>query len=137
MKKLNIKVIVLILLMLGGFILWFYNKNSTKITFNSEDPRISSIRINAPGTYGILTEDKNKINKIIKFLNSVSYYSGSDLELPSKDPDAMVFITDKEENVIDKISFYGDVVIYKKKKYKAPLFIYYRLERLCKSLGEK
>jgi len=136
-KKLIILGVLIPIISLSWII---YINLSSRITFNIESFKKNNYKIYFSNYYygsSVKIEDLERMQKAIKCLNSIKYFDGSNLKVGSESPDANVTILDKNNNVIDRMSFYGEIVIYHGKQYRIFFWEYFKLNNLSKSLDKK
>lgn len=133
MKKKTIKIITIFGVIC---ISWNVGLNlfTHKLTVTSDN--IYEIRMNGFG--GIDTQDKNKINKIVKYLNKFRYLKKESDDIHNEGPDISMVMINKEGIIIDRVEFFGNIVRYKDNDYKIfPAMNYNSFERFNNRLDEK
>ncbi|MFZ5988497.1 MAG: hypothetical protein ACOYWZ_15420 [Bacillota bacterium] len=122
--------IICILLSIGAIMVCLYKTKIENIKFNADE--IYRVNIIGCGSIGLNTDDKVKITQVVKYFNSIVYYKKSKPQTHNNSPEAKVVFFDKNDKILDKIEFYGDLVEYHNSQYRVILFMDYdKLENLC------
>lgn len=119
-----------------ALLLLVYKKATTKIILNSSN--FQKTYIAGFGSIGMNTEDKKKIETVVKYLGSVTYYKVDKRKVHNESPDVSIYMYSDNEKVAEEMEFYGNLLEYKGTQYKViPFMNYNKLEKLCKKLNEK
>ncbi len=78
----------------------------------------NTININGFGSIDLNIKDKEKISKVIKYFDLIKYYRNEKHQIHNETPDTSITLIGKDEKVIDKIKFYGDLAEYKREQYR-------------------
>lgn len=132
MKKLIITFCIVLAVIVIAWLV--YTQLTVKIALDINNINVAAVQVRSPGG-NLYTKDGNKIQEVIKHLNSIKYYKKNGLEIYNTTPDADIAFYDKDGNIIDKIYFYGYVTVHKDNRYGMMPFTYSSLEKLCNKLN--
>lgn len=139
MKVKIIVVGIICVLILSVFYLFSFREKAIYIELNLSNT--NTIDINGFGSIDFNTKDKEKISKVIKYFDLIKYYRNEKLQIHNETPDTSITMLGKDEKVIDKIEFYGDLAEYKGEQYRLKIHnvhkFYEGIENLCTSINGK
>lgn len=122
--------IVLLVIVIGIFI-FFRIKLKADLGVSYDNVATIAVYVLESDNY-VKTSNSSDIKKIVKGLNSIYYYNSDDTQLGSSSPDAWAIMYDDKDERIDDLYFYGDIAMYKDKKYLTGRLTYSKLKSICK-----
>lgn len=144
MKKSLIKAIFAIIVLIVIVLLIKAQFNNAPYYYkriNIHTENVKLVKVFTTGMYStkktnnVITDNKEHILKIISTLNSIILKKGDKFKLGSSSPDAWILMYNANNEIINRINFYGDLIWYDGELHSIDMSVYNILETLCEEYG--